>query len=278
MGSNGSGSSGNSVDSNGSGGPSGGSPFVTLSGGTGLLVDTLAAAVCSAPSVEVRLGARVETLEPDGPRPALRLAGGEVLRPDAIILATPAPLTAGLLDGIAPVASGHLRTIPHGSTAVVSLAYRADQFPAPLVGHGFLVADGEPLTISACTWSSLKWAGRAPAGTVLLRAFIGSSGERLIAGTDDEIAAAAKRDVASTMGARGEPILTRIGRWAGAMPHYTVGHLDRVAAASAALGDLPNVVLAGSAYRGVGLPDCIAQGRSAAARVTSLLAGASAAP
>ena len=114
--------------------------------------------------------------------------------------------------------------------------------------------------MSGCTVSSVKWAGRAPAGTVLLRIFIGSSGERVVAGPNEGIVAAAMRDVATTMAVRGEPILTRVGRWVGAMPHYTVGHLDRVAAVSAALESMPGVFLAGSAYRGVSMPDCIAPG------------------
>jgi Fe2+ transport system protein FeoA len=180
-------------------------------------------------------------------------------------------VAAGILESVAPDAARHLRSIPHGSTGVVSLGYRADQFPEPLIGHGFLVADGEPLSISACTWSSLKWTDRAPTGTVLTRAFIGTSGERLLDGSDDEVVAAAVHDVELTTGVRGAPVLARVARWPGAMPNYTVGHLDRVAAAVASLDDLPSVVLAGAAYRGVGLPDCIAQGRDAAARLQALL-------
>jgi len=76
------------------------------------------------------------------------------------------------------------------------------------------------------------------------------------------------------MGVRGTSVMTRVARWSGQMPHYTVGHLDRVSGAFAALAGTPNLVLAGAAYRGVGLPDCIAQGRAAAARVIDVLSGA----
>ncbi len=252
------------------------SPFVTLTGGLGQLIDALGAALGASRSVTVRTGTEVAGLERQGPGFTVRLVGGERLHADAVVLTSPAPIAAGLLESFAPGAADHVRTIPHGSTGVISLGYRADQFPEPLVGHGFLVADGEPLSISACTWSSGKWAGRAPDGMVLLRAFIGSNGERLLAGPDAGIAAAARRDIEATMGARGDPILTRVARHA-AMPHYTVGHRDRLAAAFESLARVPNLVLAGASYLGVGLPDCIAQGRDAAARVQDVQ-GASSRP
>ena len=250
-----------------------GSPFVALAGGLGQMTDGLVSALEGSPSVTVRMGTALASLERQGPGFVARLAGDERLQVDAVVLTSPAPIAAGLLHDLAPAAAGHLRTIPYGSTAVVSLGYRADQFPAPLVGHGFLVADSEPLTISACTWSSLKWVERAPAGMVLLRAFIGANREPLLAGPDAEIATAAQRDIALTMGVRGEPALTRVARWQGAMPHYTVGHLDRVDAIFESLAGMPNLVLAGGAYRGVGLPDCITQGRAAATQVQSVLGG-----
>jgi protoporphyrinogen oxidase len=248
-----------------------GSPFVTLAGGLGQLPEALGAALEASPSVTVRTGTKVAGLERQGPGFAIQLVGGERLAADAVVLTSSAPIAADLLDTLAPTAAGHLRTIPYGSTGVVSLGYRADQFPAPLVGHGFLVADGEPLSISACTWSSLKWIDRAPDGMVLLRAFMGSSSEPLLAGPDTEIAAAARRDLALTMGVRGDPVMTRVARWQAAMPHYTVGHLDRVNAIFESLAGVPNLVLAGGAYRGVGLPDCITQGRAAAAQVQRVL-------
>jgi oxygen-dependent protoporphyrinogen oxidase len=248
-----------------------GSPFVALAGGLGQLTEAIVAALERSPFVTVRTGTTLAGLELEGPGFAARLAGGQRLDVDAVVLASPAPIAARVLHDLAPAAADRLRTIPYGSTAVVSLGYRADQFPEPLVGHGFLVADSEPLAISACTWSSLKWVGRAPDGMVLLRAFIGSNREGILAESDAEVVAAARRDLALTMGVRGEPVLTRVARWQGAMPHYTVGHRDRVDAMFESLAGVPNLVLAGGAYRGVGLPDCITQGRAAAARVQSVL-------
>jgi len=252
-----------------------GSPFVTLAGGTGQLVEALAGSLGRSPLVTIRTNTRVTGLERRGGRSFVRLAdgersgewSGEWIEPEAVILAVPAPVAAELLDTIAPATAAQLRTIPHGSSGVVSLAYRLEQFAEPPAGHGFLVAETEPLAISACTLSSLKWADRAPEGTVLLRAFIGSKHERLLAGPEEALVAAARRDLAATLRVQGEPILCRVTRLPGAMPHYTVGHLERVAAAVAGLAGTPDLVLAGAAYRGVGIPDCIAQGRAAARRV-----------
>ena len=129
------------------------SVFVTLSGGTGQLTNALVAALDASSSVKVRRQTRVGGMERErrGGGIAVLLDHGERLHPEAVVLATPAPATASILDEVAPTASRCLRTIPYGSTAVVSLAFRVDQFREPLVGHGFLVADGESLAISACT-------------------------------------------------------------------------------------------------------------------------------
>lgn len=252
---------------------SGGSPFATLVGGTGQFTEALVDALDRSAEVQVRTLSPVIGLERRSGGFDVRLAGGEILRPEAVVLAAPGPVTAGLLEYVAPAAASPIRAIPHGSTVVVSLGYRLDQFPEPPVGHGFLVAAGEPLSIEACTWSSLKWAGRAPDGAILLRMFVGARGEGLLAEPDAAIVATAQRDLALTMGVRGAPLLTRVARWPGQMPRYTVGHLDRVEAAFAALAGSPNLVLAGAAFRGVGMPDCIAQGRVAAARVGAFLSG-----
>ncbi len=253
------------------GAPSG-SPFVTLAGGTAQLTDALAEAIAMLPDVAVRtrtvLGAlrRGRTAGYDA-----RLGDGPDAHFDAVILATSGPAAAGLLADVAPLAAERIRTIPHGSTAVVTLAYPLDRFAEAPAGHGFLVAAGEPLAIDACTFSSRKWAGRAPDGTILMRCFVGARQPEVLAGSDAAVLAAAERDVATTLGVRGEPILRRLARATNLMPHYTVGHLDRVQATFEALADLPGLVLAGAPYRGVGLPDCIAQGRSAAAAVESLM-------
>jgi oxygen-dependent protoporphyrinogen oxidase len=145
--------------------------------------------------------------------------------------------------------------------------------PDTVTGHGYLVAEDVPGTVSAATLSSRKWADRAPDDALLVRAFIGDARRASHALDDAALVRAAHLDVAGRLGIRGEPVLSRVSRYAGLMPHYTVGHLDRVAAAEAALAATPQLRIAGGAYRGVGLPDCIGQGRGAA---DALLAGAAA--
>jgi oxygen-dependent protoporphyrinogen oxidase len=249
-----------------------GSPFITFAGGTGQLVEGLVAALEGTADVELRTGVAVSRLELAGARTVVHLSTGEVLRPEAIVLAVPGPAAASLVEPSVAAAAAALRTIRHGTTALVTLAYRVDQFERPPIGHGFLVAAGEPLTIDACTISSNKWAGRAPEGTVLLRAFIGSRSGRALELSDDDLVAAAQRDVEATLGVRGAPLLVRLGRWAQLMPQYTVGHLSRVAAVEAAMAEVPGIVLAGATYRGVGIPDCVLQGRSAARQLVARLA------
>ena len=253
------------------GAPSG-SPFVALAGGTAQLTDALADAISTLPDVSVRTSTPLGALRRGGSAGyGARLDDGPDAHFDAVILATTGPAAAGMLAEIAPGAAERIRTIPHGSTAVVTLAYRLDQFPEDPAGHGFLVAADEPLAIDACTFSSRKWAGRAPDGTILLRCFVGARRPEVLAGSDASVLAAAERDLVTALGVGGSPILRRILRATNAMPHYTVGHLERVQAAIEALADQPGLILAGAPYRGVGLPDCIAQGRSAAAAVESLI-------
>lgn len=240
------------------------SPFVVPAAGMGELVDGLVAALRAAPGVEIRTGAAAVGLERRGSQVDVRLSGGGLLRSEATILAAPGPVAASLLDGIAPGAAAAIRTIRHGTSVTVSLAYRAEQFASAPRGHGFLVAADEPLTIDACTISSNKWPARAPQDSVLVRAFVGSRGGRPTPTSDEELLARVQADIATTLGARGTPVLARVARWADQMPLYTVGHLARVAAMEAEVAKVPGLVLAGATYRGVGVPDCIAQGRAAA--------------
>jgi len=257
---------------NGSGNGSG-SPFLSLAGGMGSLVYALADAVRSAPGAQIRLGTGVVALERAGARTAVTLSDGTRLTPDAVVLAGPAGCSAGLLADESPAAAAAIRAIPHGSTGVVTLGYRAEALPEPLVGHGFLVAGDDPLSFGACTFTSSKWAGRAPQGTVLLRAFLPERSSALLEATDDTVVAAVQADLARTLGVREPPIVRHVARWYEAMPRYTVGHLDRVAAAEAALAARPEIILAGAAFHGVGVPDCVARGRAAAERVMTLAAG-----
>jgi oxygen-dependent protoporphyrinogen oxidase len=244
--------------------------FASLASGMGSLIDALEDALRADPSVTLRTGIALRSAEPLGAGIVGRLDDGSVLRGDAIIVATPGPAAAAIVEPFAPGAARAIATIPHGSSAVVSLGYRREALERPLAGQGVLVPPSESLPISACTWSSEKWAGRAPEGAVLLRAFLPDRGPGM---SDADLIAMARAAAEPMAGARGEPEIAVVSRADGSMPRYTVGHLDRVARAEAAIAASPAVVLAGAAYPGVGLPDCISQGRAAAARVIARVGG-----
>lgn len=250
--------------------PRGAMDVLTLGEGLGSLVDALAATLGSR---DVRLGTSVVSLGRAGAGYAARISDGSLVGADAVVVATPAPAAARILEPLAPGVAAGLAAIAHGSTAAVSLAYEADRIGRAAPGHGFLVAE-RALAIDACTFSSAKWAGRAPDGAVLLRATVRDP--RLIAADDDAIVDAVHADLARVLGIAVRPILARVARYQDVMPRYVVGHLDRVAAIDAALADHPGLALAGASYRGVGVPACVAQGQAAAARVRSRLAVAAA--
>lgn len=241
-----------------------GPALVTLRRGMASLVEAI---VPRLGGTEVMLGAELVRIERAASRYVARFADGSHGDADAIVLATPAPAAARALGHLAPAAADALAGITYRSTVAITLAYEREQLARPLVGHGFVVPDGA-LPIAACTWSSTKWPGRVADGAVLVRATVRS--EDLLARSDAELVAIAGGVLARTIGTRGGPIVSRVTRWPGAMPRYTVGHLERLAHVAAAVQPFPGLILAGAAYRGSGIPDCIAQGQAAAEEITQM--------
>jgi len=242
-----------------------GSPFQTLRGGLGSLVDAVAAQLTAA-GAEVRTGVSVLSLTPtEGtvPLPSTHvtatLSDGTVVEADAVVLAGGVRSSAELLAEVAPSAAAALADVPLATSNVINLGYRASAFPVPVTTHGWLEAQAAP--ISGVTVSSAKWAGRAEADQVLIRAFVPERLGPIATADTDELLATVIAHVGTVLGATGAPFLTRLTRWTSVMPKYTVGHLDRIATAEAALAELPSWRIAGSALRGVGVPDCIADGR-----------------
>lgn len=240
-------------------------PFMTLREGLEALVRTLVARLHG----ELRLRTPVLALRPqgDGAQGVLvRLQDGASFLADAAIVTTPAPIAAGLVEEWDTGLAQRLRQVRMNSSATVALAYPASAVQHPLQGTGFLVPRKEPCRLTGCTWTSAKFAHRAPAGTVLLRAFVG--GPRApedVELDDDAMVQLVRAELRRTMGIEAEPLLWRVHRWKDAHPQYDVGHLDRIAAIEQRCP--PSIVLAGASYRGLGLPDCIAQGEAAAAAV-----------
>jgi oxygen-dependent protoporphyrinogen oxidase len=243
--------------------------FVSLRGGMGTLVEALEASL-SAAGADLRTGCAVRSLSRAGTGVAARFADGSLDRFDGVILATPAPVAARLLEGEAPGATAVMGTVPHGTSILVTLAYRRDGVDRDLVGHGYLIPASEGGPISACTWSSEKWPGRAPDDMLLVRMFVRDEGA-WTALPEHELVAAARVEAEGTLRISGEPVLVRVSRWDGAMPRYTVGHPRRVATIDEAMAAWPAVTLAGASYRGVGLPDCITQGIAAASSMAARL-------
>lgn len=236
-----------------------GSPFRSLAGGMGSLVSGLVGAM-DALGVQVALGARAIALAPDATA-GLRLSDGRTIEGDAVVLALPAPELAALLRAPVPDAADALAGIPQASTTLVTLAVPVGALAGAPDTHGWLEAD--PAPISGVTVSSAKWAGRAPEGVALLRAFVPERVGPLVHEPDERVLSVVTGHVAEVLGVAIDPILTRVTRWRSVMPVYTVGHLDRVAAVDAALGPHPGWHVAGAALHGVGLPECIADGRRA---------------
>jgi oxygen-dependent protoporphyrinogen oxidase len=203
----------------------------------------------------------------------VELVDGEVIEVDGVVVATPAFVSAHLLADLDPELAAAHAEIPYASSVVVTLAFsRADV--TPLDGYGYLVPRVDGADVLACTWTSQKWDGRAPDDSVLIRVYAGRFGGRdLTKDTDDALVALARAEV-RLVGGVAEPVLTRVDRWPLGMPQYLLGHPERLARIDAALSEHPGLALAGAAYGGVGIPDCIRSGELAAESVVRALAGA----
>jgi oxygen-dependent protoporphyrinogen oxidase len=199
----------------------------------------------------------------------VRLEGGEVLMADTVILTAPAFVAADLVESLQPELAAGLRRIRYVTTATISLAYNNRDFGQPLDGFGLVIPRTERRRINAVTISSAKFAQRAPLGSALLRVFVGGSRNPEVAELDDApLLALVRAELAEILGIRAEPLWSRIYRWPRSNPQYDVGHLDRVAALESLCP--AGLLLCGSAYRGVGIPDCVRQGQEAAAKALAI--------
>jgi oxygen-dependent protoporphyrinogen oxidase len=244
--------------------------FVTLQDGMQTLVDTLAGRL---PSGSVHLGTSASHLSPqrDGIW-RVRLTdptGSEEHVVDAVCLALPSHRASLLIEPFDPGLAARLAAIPYASVMTMNLAYRREDISHPLDGFGFVVPAIERRTLLGCTFSSVKFPGRAPEGHVLLRAFL--SGSRMAHEEDAALVAAVRGDLRELLGVSQPPLFTSLCRKRQAMAQYTVGHLNRVAAIETAATHHPGLALAGNAYRGIGVPDCVRSGEQAAERLLEAL-------
>ncbi|HXW03605.1 MAG TPA: protoporphyrinogen oxidase [Vicinamibacterales bacterium] len=237
--------------------------FRSLSSGMGDLVSAL---VRRLPPDGLVLGSRVTSLVRGDGEWGVETATGTITA-RAVVLAIPAGAAGALLAPVDAAAARLCAEVPYVSTASMALAFRRGSVRHPLEGSGFVVARRfSSARITACTWVSSKWEGRAPEGHVLLRVFVGGSHDpAAVALTDEELAAVALRDIAPVLGIEDAPLFTRVSRWVDAGAQHNVGQLERMARLEARLASLPGLFVAGSGFRAVGIPDCVADGRAAAA-------------
>lgn len=241
------------------------SMFMTLRSGLQQLVETLTLHLTL---VDIRLNCRVLAVMPIDNHYEVLLHDGSFLCADDIVFATPAYVTADLVQEMDPSLADRLRRIRYVSTATVSLGFRQSDLKSPLNGYGFVVPRQERRMITACSWSSTKFAARAPDGYSLVRVFVGGAcNERLAEREEAELVDLARRELHSTMGIEAHPVVSRAYRWHKGNPQYDVGHQVRIAEINRLAARHPRLYLAGAAYRGAGVPDCIESGARVATRI-----------
>jgi protoporphyrinogen/coproporphyrinogen III oxidase len=203
----------------------------------------------------------------------LRLDDGSSLTARAVLLATPAYVTARLTGALDRELSDLCGAIRYAPSVNVALGYRRDAIAHPLKGWGFVVPRKERRHVRSASWVTSKWPGRAPDGHVLLRVSLADSpGAVAVEQSDDTLARWAHEDLRTLLGISAEPLLERVYRHERAMPQLEVGHLDRMAAIDERTGQLPGLFISASGFRGVGLPNCISDARAVAAQAAAYVA------
>ncbi len=246
--------------------------FASLAGGMGALPRALAD---SLPPRTIRMETAVRRIGRTGANQSWRveLLDGSPIEAGGVILTTEAHASARLIDGFDPELAQGLRSIPYASSAIVTVGYRRDQVAHPLDGFGAVIPAIEGRSILAMSFLSVKFPTRAPSDSVLIRVFVGGATQADLFDLDDEdLKTLVRRELGSLIGAKGEPALIDVGRHPRAMPQYTLGHLDRVATIQRRAMRYPRFVLAGNAFGGVGIPDCVRSGQDAAASLLLAMA------
>jgi oxygen-dependent protoporphyrinogen oxidase len=238
--------------------------FASFDHGMQVLVDTLVAAL---PAGALRSGVEVTGLSRSGEETLVATRGG-VERFDRVILALPAWPAAHLLEPFSPLAARRLGSITHGSAATVTFGFRDRAIPDRLAGYGFVVPKSEGRPSLAGTFASRKWPDRAPGAGDLVRVFLG---EQLAEqASDEELIRIARQELRALAGVDGEALFSRVVRYLGTMPQYHVGHVERARSIEERLAvDVPWLSLAGIALGGVGLPDAVRAGETAATQALS---------
>lgn len=244
--------------------------FVAPRFGMSRLVEVLARRMLE---VEIKTGALADGIARAGRGWTVRLRQGQILQADAVCVALPAHQAASLLKPIAPALAGELEGIPYESVATVNLAFRKEDLPVPPGGLGFVVPPHEGKGIVGCTFSSVKFARRAPEDCVLLRVFVGGATAPAVAEQDvDSLQKSVREFLQRMLGIRAAPRFAVVHRYPKSMPQYHVGHLERVERIERGMAQLKGLALTGNAFHGVGIPDCVRQAEFAAQKIWENLA------
>jgi oxygen-dependent protoporphyrinogen oxidase len=243
------------------------SMFMSLRGGLQQLADAIAARL---PQASLRSGCCVLAVSPYMDQYKVMLSDGSCVVADDVVFTTPAYVTGDLVQHIDPLLTSKLRSISYVSTATVSLGFKRSDIEHPMLGAGFIVPSSEGRRITACSWSSVKFSHRAPEDCVLLRVFIGGAlAEQLAEQDENALVALALDELRVIMGIHATPVVAKAYRWHKANPQYDQGHAARVADIERTLTSFPGLHLAGAAYHGAGIPNCIVSGMKVARAISS---------
>ncbi|MYF99184.1 protoporphyrinogen oxidase [Candidatus Poribacteria bacterium] len=241
--------------------------FLSFTGGMQTLVDALAENLSEC----IRLGCSVATIQKIENEEGWRvcLDNDEVLETDLLCIALPAPQTSKILSKVSPFLSEKLSDIPYTSSATVNIAFRREDVPHPLNGMGFVVPIKEQLNLIGCSFSSVKFENRAPSNHALLRAFVSESATNVKGAANNntefnDITSSALIDVSNLLGITKPPLFLVVSQHTQSMAQYQVGHEKLVGEIDELANGLPGLTLAGNAYHGIGIPDCINSGEQAA--------------
>lgn len=243
--------------------------FMSLKGGMTTLVDTLLAKI---KDVTIKTETTVTDISHADGGYNITLEGEGTLKADAVVVCTPAYSASTILHGFDRSLHEKLLTIPYTSTSTVSMSFKRSQIKKSIDGFGFVVPKAEGKRIIGSTWSSIKWAGRAPDDELLLRCFVGGSlHEKLLEKTDEEVMTMVLEDLKSIMDIEGEPVMKKMYRYKKAMPQYTIGHIERVEGIEFELKEHKGLFLTGSAYHGIGISDTVREAEDTAKKVLEIL-------
>lgn len=245
------------------------STFLTFRQGLQSLIHAL---VHELDDVTQRVETEVRSIERIGERGyEVVLASGEVIPADDIVVTTPAFAAADLLRPLVDVSA--LDAINYVTVANVVLAFDRKDVSGQFDGSGFLVPRKEGRNITACTWTGVKWLHTSPEDKMLLRCYVGRSGdEQNVHLPDEALTELVRKDLRELMNITADPLFVEITRLPKSMPQYPVHHLQHIADFKARLDQtLPGVYVTGAAFDGVGLPDCIRQAKQLAGEMADKL-------